>query len=152
MGRLREQGVKQLVDRRLRDYPHGTVINIGVTHAQKKRLWGTDIEWLGDYLVHRSEQAQGSTLVVAVSAAHIVSVPGSGIPDYDLAASPANELLRVMNQTWPNQIVFLPLDDPVFSSARIPINSEGMIYVGSPKRHFDAFLLLPLAHRERFGP
>jgi hypothetical protein len=150
--RLREEGIKQLVDRRLRDFPHGTLINIGATHAQKKRLWGTDIEWMGDYLVHESQVADGSVIVLNVSAAHIVSVPGSGIPDYDLAASPENELLRVMNQTWPDQIVFLPVDDPLFSSARVPINSEGTIYVGAPKRHYDAFVLLPLAHRERYEP
>jgi hypothetical protein len=150
--RLREDAIKRLVDSRLRDFPHGTVINIGSTHAQKKRLWGTEIEWLGDYLVHKSQEADGSVIVLEVSAAHIVSVPGSGIPDYDLAASPENELLRVMNQTWPDQIVFLPVDDPVFRSGRVPINSEGTIYVGAPKRHYDVFVLLPLAHRERFGP
>jgi hypothetical protein len=150
--RLREEGVKKLVDSRLRDFPHGTLINIGATHAQKKRLWGTEIEWLGDYLVHKSQVADGSVIVLGVSAAHIVSIPGSGIPDYDLAASPENELLRVMNQTWPDKIVFLAVDDPLFSSGRVPINSEGTIYVGAPKRHYDAFVLLPLAHRERFGP
>jgi hypothetical protein len=150
--RLREEGIKRLVDRRLRDFPHGTLINIGATHAQKKRLWGTEIEWLGDYLVHKSQPADGSVIVLEVSAAHIVSVPGSGIPDYDLTASPENELLRVMNRTWPDQIVFLPVDDPLFSSGRVPINSEGIIYVGAPKRHYDVFVLLPLAHRVRYGP
>jgi hypothetical protein len=149
--RLREEGIKQLVDSRLRDFPQGTLINIGATHAQKKRLWGTDIEWLGDYLVHQSQVADGSVIALAVSAAHIVSVPGSGIPDYDLAASPENELFRVMNQTWPDQIVFLPVDNPLLSSVRVSINSEGTIYIGVPKQHYDAFLLLPLAHRERFG-
>jgi hypothetical protein len=150
--RLREDAIKWLADRRLQDFRHGTLINVGSTHAQKKRLFGTEIEWLGDYLVHESQAADGSVIVLDVSAAHIVSVPGSGIPDYDLTASPENELFRVMNQTWPDQIVFLPTDDPLFSSRRVPINSEGTIYVGAPKRHYDVFVLLPLAHRERFGP
>jgi len=148
--RLREDAIKWLADRRLQDFPHGTLINVGSTHAQKKRLFGTEIEWLGDYLVHESQAADGSVIVLDVSAAHIVSVSGSGIPDYDLTASPENELFRVMNQTWPDQIVFLPTDDPLFSSGRVPINSEGTIYLGAPKRHYDVFVLLPLAHRERF--
>jgi hypothetical protein len=148
--RLREEGIKQLVDRRLRDFPDGTLINVGATHAQKKQLWGTEIEWLGDYLVHKSQVADGSVIVLAVSAAHVVSLPGSGIPDYDLAASPENELFRVTNQIWPDQIVFLPVDDPLFNSARVPINSEGIIYISAPKQHFDAFVLFPLAHREQF--
>lgn len=148
--RLREDAIKWLADRRLQGFPHGTLINVGSTHAQKKRLFGTEIEWLGDYLVHESQAADGSVIVLDVSAAHIVSVPGSGIPDYDLTASPENELFRVMNQTWPEQIVFLPTDDPLLSSGRVPINSEGTIYVGAPKRHYDVFVLLPLAHRERF--
>jgi hypothetical protein len=146
--RLREEAIKWLADRRIEGTPHGTLINMGSTHAQKERLWGTeDIEWLGDYLVHRSPATEGSVFVLWVPAAHVVSTPGSDIPDYDLEASPKNELLRVMNQTWPDQLVFLPLDDPLFSEGRIPLNSSGEIYVGAPKRHYDAILLLPLAHR-----
>jgi len=148
--RMREDAIKQLVERRLEGYPHGTLINIGSTHAQKKRLYGTEIEWLGEYLVNKSPAADGSVIVLDVSAAHIVSVPGSGIPDYDLSASPENELFRVMNETWADQTVFLPVDDPLFSKIRVPINSESTIYLGAPKRHFDAFILLPVAHRERF--
>ncbi len=148
--RMREDAIKQLVERRLEGYPHGTLINIGSTHAQKKRLYGNEIEWLGEYLVRKSPAADGSVIVLDVSAAHIVSVPGSGIPDYDLSASPENELFRAMNDTWGDQIVFLPVDDPLFSKMRVPINSESTIYVGAPKRHFDAFILLPVAHRERF--
>jgi hypothetical protein len=144
--RLREDAIKQLVDSRLQELPHGTLINFGSTHAQKERLRGTDVEWLGDYLVRKSQAAGGSVMVLTVSAARIIPVPGSGNPDSDLAASPENELLRVMNQTWPDQIVFLPLDDPLFSSGRIPMNFVD-IYVGAPKRHYDAFILLPQAQR-----
>jgi hypothetical protein len=148
--RLREDGIKLLVDRRLQDFPHGTLINVGATHAQKKRLWGTDIEWLGDYLVHKSQAAGGSVLVVQITPAYIKSVAGSGIPDYDLKASPENELLRVMHQTWPDQIVLLAVDDPLFSSGRVPINSESTIYVSAPKRYFDMLILLPTAQRVRY--
>jgi hypothetical protein len=150
--RLREEAIKWLADRRIQSSPHGTLINMGSTHAQKERLWGTeDIEWLGDYLVNKSPATEGSVFALWVPAAHIVSAPDSDIRDFDLAASPENELLRVMNQTWPDQIVFLPLDDPLFGEGRVPINSSGDIYVSAPKRHYDAFALLPIAHRDLIG-
>ena len=148
--RLREEAIKWLADSRIQSNPNGTLINFGSTHSQKKGLWGTeDIEWLGDYLVHKSPAAEGSVITLWVPAAHIVAAPEEEYPDFDLLTdSPDNELLRAMNQAWPDQIVFLPLDDPLFSSGRIPINSSGDIYVAAPKRHFDAILLLPLAYRD----
>jgi hypothetical protein len=150
--RLREEAIKWLADRRIQNTPQGTLINVGSTHAQKDRLWGTDdIEWLGDYLVHESPATEGSVIALWVPAANILSEPGSDIPDYDLGASPENELLRIMNQTWPEQIVFLPLDDPLLNSDRVPINSSGEIYVGSPKQYYDALLLLPIARRDFIG-
>lgn len=145
--RLREDVMKRLADRRLSGCRGGTVINVGGNHAQKRRLKGTQQEWLGDYLVHRSQATRGSVIVLAVTAAQILSVAGSGIADFDLRASPENELFRVMNRAWPDQIVFLALDDPMFAQDGIPMNFEGIIHVGAPKRHYDVFLQLPLAHR-----
>lgn len=145
--RLREDAIKRLADKRLQGYPYGTLINVGSTHAQKERLMGTKVEWLGDYLVHRSAAADGSVIVLSVTAAQIAAAPGSGYPDYDLSASPENELFRVMNRNWPDHIVYLPVDDPLFGRDAIPMNFDGTIYVSAPKRHYDAFLLLPLAHR-----
>jgi hypothetical protein len=145
--RIREDAMKQIADRRLEGYAHHSLINVGGNHAQKKRLKGTKQEWLGDYLVHRSEAVGGSAIVLVVTAARIVSATGSAVPDYDLGASPENELFRVMNETWPDEIVFLPMDDPLFSADGVPMNFEGIIHVGAPKQHYDVFLLLPLAHR-----
>jgi hypothetical protein len=82
-----------------------------------------------------------------VSAAHILSAPGGGFPDSDLAASPENELFRVMNEAYPDKVVLLPVDDPLFSETRVPMNFEDTIYVGAPKRQYDLFLLLPEAQR-----
>ena len=147
--RLREDAIKWLVDRRIKSAPQGTLINMGSTHAQKEGLWGTeDIEWLGEYLAHRSPVTKGSAINLWVPAAHIISATGDKYPDFDLAASPENELLRVISQTWPDQIVFLPLDDSLFSTGRVPINASGEIYVGAPRQHYDAVALLPLAHRD----
>lgn len=150
--RLREETIKSLADRRIADNPGGTLVNFGNTHAQKHALWGTEgIEWLGDYLVHRSPVTMGSTIALLVSAAHIVDVTNSGYPDFDLSSSPANELLRVMNQTWPEESVFLLLEDPLFSTGRVPLNASGEIFVGAPSRQFDAIILFPLAHRDYVG-
>lgn len=145
--RLREDVMKRLTDRRLFDCPGGAVLNVGGNHAQKRRLKGTRQEWLGDYLVHKSPAAGGSVIVLVVTAAQIQAAPGSGIPGFDLSASPRNELFRVMNETWPDQIVFLPVDDALFAHGGIPMNFEGIIHVGAPKRHYDVFVQLPLAHR-----
>lgn len=149
---LREEAIKWLADRRVSESRRGTLINFGNTHAQKEGLWGTDgIEWLGDYLTHSSPVSAGSTMVVSVWAAHVVSVAGSGDPDFDLSASPANELLRVVNEARPQDRVFVPLDDPLFATARVPLNVSGDVYVGSLSRQFDAVFLLPLAHRDLVG-
>ncbi len=146
--RLRENVMKRLADLRLEDYPHGTLINVGGNHAQKDYLKGTDQEWLGDYLVHESAAVGGSVIVLNVNPARIVSSPGGATTLFDIRdASPDNELWRLMNEAWPDQTVFLPLDDPVFAAGGVPINYEGTIYLAAPKRHYDILVLLPLAHR-----
>jgi hypothetical protein len=150
--RLREQTIKWLSDRRIAENPGGTLINFGSTHAQKTDLVGTEnIEWLGDYLVHRSPVASGSTISLLVAPSHIVSVPGSNVPDFDLSASPANELLRVVGPAWPDKIVFMPLDDALFHAGRVPVNFSGEIYVSAPQTQYDALILLPIAHRDFVG-
>ena len=40
--------MKRLADARLAGCEHGSIVNVGGNHAQKKRLKGTDHEWLGD--------------------------------------------------------------------------------------------------------
>lgn len=67
--RAREQEIKRIADLRIGGFPSGTVINIGGHHAQKAHLTGTDQEWLGDYLVHRSGATGGSVFIVGVSSA-----------------------------------------------------------------------------------
>jgi hypothetical protein len=146
--RLRESVMKRLADIRLDGYAPGTLINVGGNHAQKEYLKGTDQQWLGDYLVHQSAAVGGSVIVLNINPARIVPSSGSATTLFDiLDASPDNELWRLMNEAWPDQAVFLPLDDPVFAAGGIPINYEGTIYLAAPKRHYDILVLLPLAHR-----
>lgn len=150
--RLREEAIQGLSERRIGEIPGGTLINMGATHAQKKGLWGTEnVAWLGDYLAHQSPAAEGAVFVLWVTPANIKELPDSGTPDFDLSASPPNELLRVIHETWPDETIFLPLDDPLFSSSRIPINVSGEIFVSAPAQQFDGVLLLPVAHRDFVG-
>lgn len=142
---IREDEMKRLADLRLDGYEHRTLMNVGGNHAQKKYLKGTDQEWLGDYLVHRSTSVGGSTMVLGVVAAKIVS--GATV-QYDIMDdSPADELFRLMYEAWPEQTVFLPLDDPLFSTSGVKMNFEGEIHRAAPKQHYDVFLQYPLAHR-----
>lgn len=144
----REDLIKELTDARIAASPGGTVINIGAHHAQKARLLGTDQEWLGDYLVHRSEAVAGTVYVVDFRAATIELLPGAGGTPFDVVAtSPDNELFRVMAETWPDRTVFLPLDDAMFGRRRVAINSEERIYGTTFRDQYDAVIQYDLAHR-----
>lgn len=144
--RMREDVIKMLADRRLAGYPYGSLINFGGNHAQKSRFRGTDQEWLGDYLVHKSEAPGGPVIVVGVTAARIEPEPGATARFDLMDASPSNEVFRVMSETWPGMTIFLPLDDPLFTRDGVPMNYEGTVEVGAPALIYDAFLQYPLAH------
>ena len=143
--RIREDEMKRIADLRLGGYEHRTLMNVGGNHAQKDYLKGTEQEWLGDYLVHRSTSVGGSAIVVGFVAARILR--GSAV-QYDIMDdSPGDELFRLMYESWPQSIVFMPLDDPLFTTGGIKMNFEGRIHRAAPKRYYDAFIQYPLAHR-----
>jgi hypothetical protein len=143
--KTREKEMKRLADVRLAGYAHRTLLNVGGNHAQKERLKGTEQEWLGDYLVHRSAEVGGSSIVLGFVAAKVVL--GSAVQYDILDDSPEDEIFRLMYETWPEQIVFMPLDDPIFATSGVKMNFEGQIHRSSPKRHYDVFVQYPLAHR-----
>jgi hypothetical protein len=146
--RAREDVIKQLADARLAAYSGRGVINIGGHHAQRTPLLGTDQEWLGDYLAHRSPVAEGSVTVLSVvSAKTLLEQGSSGTPYEVLESSPENELFRVLAESWPSSNVFLPLDDPVFTEDRVAVNYEESVYSASLAEQFDAVLQYGLAHR-----
>lgn len=147
--KAREEIIKQLTDKRVAGCSCGTVINIGGHHAQKSHLMGTDQEWMGDYLAHESTVVEGSIIVVGFSSARTDLEPGAGGTPWDIlaSASPGNELLRVMAETWPGQTVFLPLDDPIFRDRRVAYNSEDIIYATALSKQYDAIIQYGLAHR-----
>ncbi len=146
--RSREDLIKMLTERRIAEDSGGTVINIGAHHAQLSHLMGTEQEWLGDFLAHRSTVVDGSVIVVGFTSAQTELEPGAGGAPFDVRdASPENEILRVMAETWPGQTVFLPLDAPLFVERKVAYNSEDVIYAASLGTHFDALLQYGLAHR-----
>ncbi len=146
--RAREEILKRLADARIAEHPQGTVINIGGSHAQKRPLKGTDQEWLGDYLVHTSPEVGSGIVVVSFTSAHTDLLPGAhGDPVDVLSTSPDGELFRLIAETWPGLTVFLPLDDPMFSTERIPVSYEEKVYTTSLAEYYDAVLQYGLAHR-----
>ena len=144
----RESAMKRLADRRIAESRGRTLVNVGANHAQKERLRGTDHEWLGDYLVHRSAAAGGSAISVGVFPARVTADYDSPFDDFDIRdASPENELFLVLADGWPGQTVFLPLTDPLFAEQQVAMNYEGTIETSEPARHYDAVVVLPLTHR-----
>ena len=146
--RAREKEIKELVESRLSHDEGSTIINVGAHHAQKSPLRGTDQEWLGDYLVHRSETADGSVFIIGFTSAETVLEPGAPGSPFDIAlSSPEDELLRLMAETWPGLNVYLPLDDPLFSEKRVAYNSEDKIYAVQLADVFDALFQYGMSHR-----
>ena len=146
--RAREVIIKELADARIAEHPQGTVINIGGNHAQKSRLKGTEQEWLGDYLVNKSPETGSGVIVVSFTSARTELLPGAGGDAVDVQdTSPEGELFRLIAETWPGATVFLPLDDPVFSTERVPVGYEETVYNTSLAAHYDAVLQYGLAHR-----
>lgn len=147
--RSREGLIKQLAERRIADDPGGTVINIGAHHAQKSHLMGTEQQWLGDYLAHESPVVEGSIIIVGFTSARTELKDGAGGTPFDIleSASPENEVLRVMAEMWPNHMVFLPLNDPLFMDRRVAYNSEDVIHASPLGQHYDALIQYGHAHR-----
>ncbi|HEX6301398.1 MAG TPA: hypothetical protein VF148_13100 [Acidimicrobiia bacterium] len=146
--RVREEEIKKLVESRLAGENGRAVINVGAHHAQKSPLMGTDQEWLGDYLAHRSEATEGSVFIIGFTSAKTVLEPGApGSPSDIVKSSPDDELLRLIAETWPDLNAYLQLDDPLFSEKRVAYNSEDVIYAVQLADVFDALFQYSVAHR-----
>ena len=88
-------------------------------------------------------------IVIGFTSARTELEAGAGGTPFDIleSASPENEILRVMAETWPNQTVFLLLDDPLFVDRTVAYNSEDVIYVSPLGEQFDALIQYGIAHR-----
>jgi hypothetical protein len=150
--RAREKKIIELAESRLAEGEGRSVINVGAHHAQKSPLMGTDQEWLGDYLTHRSDAADGSVFIIAFTSAETVLEPGAPGSPFDIVeSSPDGELLRLMAETWPDLNVYLPLDDQVFSEKRVAYSSEEVIYAVQLADVYDAVFQYGVAHRMSDG-
>jgi hypothetical protein len=146
--RMREEVIKRLADTRIRESDHGILINIGGNHAQKAELKGTSQEWLGDYLVHRSEAVQGPIKAISFVSAHTELLEGAGGTRFDvLESSPEHELFRLMAEDSPGETTFLPLDDPMFTDSTIAVAYEEQTFVAPLGIYYDAVVQYGLAHR-----
>ncbi len=144
----REEALKWIVDAHLSRGPDHTLMNIGGHHAQKSHLMGTEQEWLGDYLVHRSSALEGPVMVIGFTSARTELEPGAQGTTFDVKdTSPKNEILRVMAETMPGATVWLPLDDPLFQEREVAYSSEEVTYVTSLAEQFDVLIQYGLAHR-----
>ena len=151
--RAREQMIKLLADERIQACSCGTVINIGGHHAQKSHLMGTDQEWMGDHLANTSRAVDGSIIVIGFTSARTELEPGADGTPWNIldSESPSNELRRVMAEAWPEQTVFLPLEDPMFRERTVAYNSEDMIHVAALQEQFDAIVQYGIANRMPVG-
>jgi len=143
--RLRENAMKRLVDLRIGEGTR-SLVNVGSNHAQKSFLRGTEQEWLGDYLTHRSPASDGSVFVMTVVPAWIRPASG-GVAENALLRSPEEEIFRLMHEVAPEERVFLALDDPVFADDGVTMNLEDTIYRCAPNKYYDALMVLPMANR-----
>jgi len=140
----REAAMHAMVDRQLAAAPGGALLNVGIYHAQKTRQDGSIDVWLAERLHAASPHAGGDTFSLAVMPARGESVIRGRLRAFDVAEeSPANELLRTVQQVADGATAFLPLGDPVFAEERVVVNYLPRLHVGPPKAAFDAFVVLP---------
>lgn len=142
--RAREAAMHAVVDRQLARTAGGAVVNVGLYHAQKQRLdWTVDV-WLAERLTTTSPHAGGATYALAVAPARGEMRIRGRVRAFDVAeSSPANELLRVMDEVAAGAYAFLPLDDPMFAEEPVALTLHPDVKVAPPGMVFDGYVLLP---------
>jgi hypothetical protein len=144
--RLREEVMKDIVDRRLSEAAADgaqTVIHAGGNHAQNQHVMGTEKEWLGGYLANRSPYGGDQAFLLLITAARGTKPGGESFDVYD-NGNPA-ELFKVLDTASRGKPVFLPLDDDYFLEQDIAVNYSGDVWRIRLKEQYDGYLLLPRA-------
>lgn len=143
----REAVMKSNVERNIALYGRPTIINTGFYHTQKSRVFGTDHEWLGEYLEYVSPSGKDNTyhlVVVPVEGAINWSDDGS-ITKYSslLEYSGSNELFKTMLNSSEGKSTFLDFDaSDYFSTENLKMNFHYEILEAIPNQLFDGVLLL----------
>lgn len=139
--RAREAAMHAMVDRQLASTSGAAVVNVGWYHAQKRRADGTVDVWLAERLLTESAH---DAFALAVAPAKGEMVIRGRQRSFDVAEeSPANELLRVMQEAAGGAVAFLALDDPLFAEERVVVNYHPQVRGEPPAEVFDGFVLLP---------
>jgi hypothetical protein len=142
--RRREDVMKRLAEARLAETRGRTIVNVGGSHAQKERHRGTQQEWLGEYLVRRSPAASGQTLTLWVTGSRGEYRFNDTPTSFDLRTqSPENEVLRITSELAGSRTALLPLSDPIFLDRQVAVNYLEGVFICSPKRQYDAFIVMP---------
>jgi hypothetical protein len=137
----REAAMNAMVDRQLAAARGGVLVNVGLYHAQKARQDGSIDVWLAERLAAASPHAVFSLAVMPASGEAVIR---GRLRTFDVGdESPANELLRIVQQLANGATAFLPLRDPVFAEERVVVNYLPRLHVGPPKAAFDGFVVLP---------
>lgn len=146
---LREDIMKNMVDEYLKENNQGTIINVGLNHAQNSHFLGTENKWLGEYLKNQSPYTNEKSYSLVV-----VPVKGEilwGDTEYktiDITSSgKKDELFRIMEGLAGERRAFLSLDDVLFREKAVYMNYHYAILNIIPKEQFDGFVLLPRATR-----
>ncbi len=143
---IREDLMKEITDRYLKDRSNRTLINVGANHAQKIHVRGTENEWLAEYLVKRGPYSKDNTYVFVV-------IPGRGLlewgrigdyRDIDLTRNSRKfELFQFIHTIAGEKPSFLHLDDPIFESKEIYLNFHFEEIKTLPQKIFDGIYILP---------
>lgn len=137
----REAAMRAMVERQLAAAPGAALLNVGLYHAQKTRQDGSIDVWLAERLHTASAHDVFSLAVMPASGESVIR---GRLRAFDVGEeSPANELLRTVQQIANGATAFLPLRDAVFSEERVVVNYLPRLHVGPPKAAFDAFVVLP---------
>lgn len=144
---MREEVIKELVERRLDQDNNHVVVYFGGNHIQREHLMGTEKEWLGGYLANRSPHTAGDTFLLYLTAAKSDYLREREITRFDIRENHNwSELFRVLTDRAKGKPAFLPLDDKIFATETITVNYQGSVLRHKPKEQFDGFILLPEIH------
>ena len=143
--RHREEVMKVLVDRYLKRTGR-VLINTGSFHAQKEYHYGTQKEWLAEYLVDPNHPLTGGSVysLKVVPAQGRMRMWGGEISSFSLEErSSPGEVFFLMAELAGEELAFLSLDDDVFLKNKIEVNYHHNKLNYRVKKHYDGFILLP---------
>lgn len=128
----------------------GLVVNCGMNHAQKETLSGPTAQVVGTWLAHHPETYGGNPAgltSIAFAGARGLRLSHFSDPvawSFDLTAEdPDNSLTRILAELAADQLAWLPLGNPVFSSQAVTVDYGHAVQVLPVGRQYDWVVLYP---------